>query len=354
MQIQVFESVAALPSAIARQCAFPGVDNFFLSLDWFACLYETALHASVTPRIYCVLDDGEQVVAVLYGATRDGDRTLYSLTNFYTMEFAPVFVGGTGMSVDVVRHLADFLSAERPAWNAVDFRFLVEDAAGNAAVQTALRANGFSVGTFFMYENWSADTTGVDFDAFYAALPSRLRNTIKRREKKLNKAHGTRIEIFTEPGDALQQAIEDYVTVYNKSWKEPEPFPDFTPRLISLTAELGILRLGVLYVDDEPAAAQIWVNSKDGTLIYKLAYDEAFSEFSTGSILSRELFRHAIDVDNVREIDYGVGSENYKKDWMNSVRRLEGMQAYNTRTASGFWRAGQRSATAMVKRLLGR
>ena len=74
--------------------------------------------------------------------------------------------------------------------------------------------------------------------------------------------------------------------------------------------------------------------------------------FSPGSILSRELFRHALDVDRVEEMDYGVGSENYKKDWMSSVRRLEGMQAYNTSTITGLYRSGHRSVQDMVKRIM--
>ncbi|HTH92549.1 hypothetical protein, partial [Mycobacterium sp.] len=50
---------------------------------------------------------------------------------------------------------------------------------------------------------------------------------------------------------------------------------------------------------------------------------------------SKELFRGAIDDDHVHEIDYGVGSESYKKDWMTACRRLEGLEAHNLHTLLG-------------------
>jgi CelD/BcsL family acetyltransferase involved in cellulose biosynthesis len=88
-------------------------------------------------------------------------------------------------------------------------------------------------------------------------------------------------------------------------------------------------------VDGKPAAAQLWINTERTALIYKLSYDEQYRDFGVGSILSKELFRVAIDEDRVSEIDYGVGSEPYKKDWMASVRKIEGTEAYNQRTLMG-------------------
>jgi len=51
----------------------------------------------------------------------------------------------------------------------------------------------------------------------------------------------------------------------------------------------------------------------------------------------------------VREIDYGVGSENYKKDWMNSVREIGGIEAFNTRTAPGLWLAFVQKLKSVLK-----
>jgi CelD/BcsL family acetyltransferase involved in cellulose biosynthesis len=108
--------------------------------------------------------------------------------------------------------------------------------------------------------------------------------------------------------------------------------------------------LGILYVDGAPAASQLWITTAKKALIYKLAYNDSWRDYSVGSILSLEMFRQAIDQDRVEEIDYGVGSEPYKKDWMEDKRRLYGLAAFNLRTASGLVRAGVEKAKLALRR----
>jgi CelD/BcsL family acetyltransferase involved in cellulose biosynthesis len=45
--------------------------------------------------------------------------------------------------------------------------------------------------------------------------------------------------------------------------------------------------------------------------------------------------QHVIDVDRVREIDYLIGDEPYKQDWMSHRRERWGIVAYNPRTLKG-------------------
>ena len=93
-------------------------------------------------------------------------------------------------------------------------------------------------------------------------------------------------------------------------------------------------------------ASQIWLLSGLKAIIYKLAYDEVFKAFSVGSILTNEMAKVILKNDRVEEIDYGIGSEPYKKDWMNDKRTLIGIEGFNTRTAGGIvlcikWRIGR-------------
>ncbi|OYT68433.1 MAG: GNAT family N-acetyltransferase, partial [Chloracidobacterium sp. CP2_5A] len=115
--------------------------------------------------------------------------------------------------------------------------------------------------------------------------------TVARRERKLRRERAVEIRVVRNAGPELDRAVADFVSVYNSSWKQPEPFPAFIPSLAAAAARAGVLRLGVLRVDDQPAAAQLWITTARRAVIYKLAYDERFKEFSVGSILSAELFR---------------------------------------------------------------
>lgn len=156
-----------------------------------------------------------------------------------------------------------------------------------------------------------------------AGRPSRVRNTIARKQRKLEREHGYSIRLFT--GDDLHQGMADYNTVYNASWKARELFGDFVDGLAQRLSGQGWLRLAVLYIAGNPAAAQFWFVSHGKASIFKLAYDESWKRYSPGSILIRYLMEHVIDVDQVEEIDFLTGNDAYKQDWMSERRERWGL-----------------------------
>jgi CelD/BcsL family acetyltransferase involved in cellulose biosynthesis len=102
-----------------------------------------------------------------------------------------------------------------------------------------------------------------------------------------------------------------------------------------LCAERGWLRLGIAYYDDVPVAAQLWIVSHGRAVIYKLAHDEDVARLSVGTVLTAFLMAHVLDVDQVREVDYLIGDDVYKKDWMSHRRERWGIVAYNPRSPAG-------------------
>jgi len=355
VNVVVYESFADLPEKIRKDWSYPAQPEFFLTLDWFSCLHETSLSISSSPRIYAVVDERGETGCLLYCSTTAESRNLTGMTNFYTVQYQPVLAGHPVNRTLAIAQLIKFIANEDRRWHSLRLNFLSEDDIDDFRLQGALHENGFSAHSFFQYENWFINVAGRDFSTYYSERPSQLRNTIKRKERKLRKTNEVRIEILTENNSDLSVAISDYTKIYNNSWKDPEPFPEFTPSLIRTCANLGILRLGLLYIQEQPAAAQLWIVSNSRATIYKLAYDEQFAKTSVGSILSKVLFEHAIDIDHVDEIDYGIGGESYKKDWMDSMRKIVGVQAYNRRTCLGLFRGvSERIATALKKLLRSR
>jgi CelD/BcsL family acetyltransferase involved in cellulose biosynthesis len=120
-----------------------------------------------------------------------------------------------------------------------------------------------------------------------------------------------------------------YYQVYEKSWKAPEPDPMFHRQLAKLGAEKGWLRLGFLFFNDSPIASQLWLTSKKIAYIVKLVYDVDFKKFIPGIILTSEMMKYAIDVDGVEYVDYLIGDESYKKDWMPLRRQRSGIHILN-------------------------
>ncbi len=345
MRVAVYRSFDDLPVDLRPGLSYPSQPDFQLSLGWFRLLFDTSLNGTLTPRIYVATGtSGELRGALFCGVSRA--RHLTSMTNFYTLEYGAS--RDPAVLAEILRHVA----AERPRWHSVRLHLLRTDSGEAGTACAELERSGYSVRRFFQYENWFT-APGPTFEAYFAARPSQVRNTITRKQRKLERTSRVLIRIVRGDSPELEPTLRDWIRIYESSWKRPEPYPEFIPRLAAECARLGILRLGVLFVDDVPAAGQLWIASGSRAIIYKLAYDERYRDLGVGSILSREMFRVAIDEDRVAEIDYGLGSEPYKKDWMSAARELVGLVAHNRRTVPGATALAIEALRGVVKRVRG-
>lgn len=325
MAVHVYTSFESIRGDLRRRLSLRAGIPFFRSLEWFECL---AHHGMDQPALRIYVSNGPELCA-LY--CLQNNKTLLGLSNFYTIDYGPVG------KIDGLNEILGFIAAEKPGWSVLDFRNLHDD--DGAALQVAARRAGYRVYSWQQYANWYLETEGQEFSAYYQRRESKLRNTVERKARKAAREHDLRLEIYPRGGITIEQALAHFQTVYAASWKEPEPFENFMPSLLRLCDAHEIGRIGMATVDRTPAAAQFWIKDGDRSYIYKLAYDEQFGDLSVGSVLSRAMFAHALDSDHVAEIDYGVGDEPYKRDWMSGSRRLGGVVACNTRTLRGLLRS---------------
>jgi Acetyltransferase (GNAT) domain len=347
---KVLTSLADVKARFFDLVSYEAQQDLFRSIEWFECLYEHGLAAPVEPRVYVAADDaapGE--AAFLFCAREPGGAALTSLSNYYTMEFSVVFAPRAQQREALVAAIFQHIAAERPRWRQVNLRSLREDSPVIALVEDGLRRNGFALNRYFQFENYHIDVKNLDFKSYYEARPSRAKNTIRRREKKLRSEHKVSL---VQTDEYAPEHVRDYMKVYDNSWKDGEATPDFIDHLCRLGASLALLRLGLLYVDEIPAAAQIWLKSGPKAIIYKLAYDEKFKDFSVGSILTKEVANFVLSRDRLVELDYGVGSEPYKQEWMDRTRRIVGIEAFNRRSLAGSLGTLRSWARAKAKRLL--
>lgn len=339
-RVRVFDELAT-----AFRQAGPIIDDrrskdLFQTWGWFENLDRHGLD-STRRRVVAVVDlpsEGRAfALPLMVSGANDGARLgaqTQALANYYTSLYGPI--GDEALcTAEALQALLQALRREGLPMGVFDLHPLDLDAPFATAARAALESEGFIVDSYFCFGNWHRPCRGVGFAAFAEMLPSRQRNTIKRARKKLDAAGRCEITVHTSPGPILEEAITDFVRIYNSSWKEPEPFPEFVPGLCRMAAAAGWLRLGVLRLDDKPAAAQLWLVRDGHALIYKLAYDEAFGHLSPGSVLSAEMFRHVLDNDRVDDVDYLTGDDAYKRDWMSNRRERQGLVAYRPTSLSG-------------------
>lgn len=332
-----------LPPACRAAFEAAAERSFFAGLPWLSLLAETTL-AGREPLVYAV--GTWALLAAVPGRLPVAGRRLAALANCYSCEFRPLLAEPVAASAGL---LAQALAAD--AWDMADINSLDVDDPAFPALVGALAGAGFRVQSYFHFGNWYERTTGLDHESYLARLPGRLRNTLRRRERRLAASGRGRFELIAG-ADGLEAAIAAYLAVYRRSWKRPEPYPDFIPRLIRRCAALGCLRLGLLWIDGTAAAAQIWIVWGERATIFKLAHDESFREFSPGSLLTSAMLRQVLDEDRVAEVDFGRGDDAYKRLWLPRRRERWGIAAFNRHTLPGralgmFHLGGQR-----LKRML--
>lgn len=267
---------------------------------------------------------------------------LRALCNYYASQFSPG-VPGADLAA-LVRDLGNV----RPSPATVDLAPMSNaDADGCRA---AFRAGGWLARPYACFGNWTLPCAGLAFDDYMDTRPSQTVNTWTRKAKKFEGRHGNRLQLVTAPAE-VAAAMQAYDAVYARSWKQPEPYPGFVSGWALICAERGWLRLGIAWLGNIPIAAQFWFTLGGRAFIFKLAYDEAYVKLSAGTVLSAFMFRQALDVDRVHEIDYLTGDDAYKKSWMTERRERIGVIACNPRTLRGALRGAYEVAGTLRQQL---
>lgn len=346
VSIQTLDSFAALRNLAPELGSSQSGAEYFCTIEWFETLAQHGLDPAGKLRLLLAEDSrtGTRLCLPLVEG-----KTLTSMSNYYSSLYGPI---GDIREVpfETWRALCRHIRRDASRWPIIDLQPLDASTPFCRDMIAALRAEGYSVDTYYRFGNWYLDVSGRSFDAYRGTLPSRLLHTIERGRRKLDREGDWNLTIHKHPEEDLEQAIADFERVYRQSWKQPEPHPDFIPNLCRAAAARGWLRLGIARLRGAPIAAQLWLVKDGKALIYKLAYDEAQSRFSPGSILSAALMQHAIDVDHVHEVDYLTGDDAYKRDWMSHRRERVGIVAFNLKTIRGLAAAGNHFLRKSIKR----
>ena len=353
MEVAVHSTLEALSNDERSLLVAAADEHYYAGLDWWENLVATALDPGDRLQIYTVgTSTRPRLVLVtrarLVGVGWRSMRSLASLTNFYSCQFSPALGADAGDPEPIFDALVRSIRSQSGSPQVLRFDSLDPHAVGFVGLRAAFDRAGFATQPFFHFGNWyETFAPGEGFEAYWQARPSKLRNTVKRKGKKLDRDTDAVFDLHTDP-KTVAEGIEAYRTIYASSWKDPEPYPDFTEGLIHTAAASGNLRLGVLSVDGVPAAAQLWLLCRGRATIFKLAYDETFRQMSTGSILSAHMLRHVVDV------DYGRGDDPYKAEWLPRRRERWGFLAFDPRSPKGLLGAIRHVGAYRFKRALGK
>jgi len=348
MKTKIHHNISTLPESYSGIFAVAAKQSIFFSRPWFDNFIETVVKKDMQPYTITAIEDGERdepraLFLTQLSIEKKGPFTrnkLCSLSNYYTSLFGPILDYQETNIGELCEKLIEGLLQQNPKLDIIDLNPLEVDAPVHKALKTAFKKKGWITQEYFCFGNWFLPSEGLNIDDYIASRPSKLRNTLKRKKKKFDKEPGSRIEIITNINN-MQEALEAFQSVYEKSWKEPEPYTEFLPGLVETLAKNGLLRLGVAWINDKPAAAQLWIVNDCTASIFKLAYDPEFNKLSVGSLLTLTLMEHVLEKDKVKEVDYLTGDDKYKQDWMSHRRERFGLIAFNPHSAAGLLTAAK-------------
>ncbi len=320
----------------------PANVDVYQSLEWFKNYEKTV--QSTQPglsRFYCIKGSDENGFDIalpcvvrtkntLLGTTRH----VCAMSNYYTPQYQPI-MSGRNLPEGIHGIVQGIIDQEQPCSITLDP--LDPSANLTEELTQAFRFQGWLCVVDVAFVNWF-HRIEQGFEHYFDARSSRVKNTYIRKYKKFKKLSGSRILII-DGTDNLEQYVNYYQQVYDKSWKIKEKYPEFVPNLIRILAVRGELRMGFAFHDNRPIAAHLWIVSNGVASIFKLSYDKQYAEYSPGTLVMYEMMRHVIEVDHVVEVDFLSGDDSYKSDWMSQRRDRIRLTGFNTRTSSGIYGA---------------
>ena len=331
---------------------FAAGPGFQSSRAWFEATVEAALPPGVQ-AIFLLCRDGGRPMAML-PLLQGPQRRVRGLSTVYTCLFQPLMA--PCLTQLEIRRAGAALARYCRRWPVVLLDALDPLWPGLPPLLAGIRDGGLAARPFDHFGNWHQPVAGCTWERYLSARPGRLRETIRRKAKACSRDPRVRIEVVRCP-DGLGPAIAAYEEVYRRSWKAAEAAPGLTRALLPRAAKAGVLRLGVMWVGEQPVAAQYWMvdwTVAGGTaMVLKLAHDDAWRSLSPGTVLTAHMIRRLL-AEGVAELDFGRGDDTYKASWAGLRRPRIGLLLANPRKVGGLMALARHAVGAALRRTRGR
>lgn len=224
------------------------------------------------------------------------------------------YMGPIGTDRDAVAEALARAAAGIDGWTTADLPCLATGSGWPEAIARAAKDAGFEVADERHDVCPRIALTG-GFDAYLAALPSKLRHEIRRKERRLEREAG-RHHIRLSTTATLDADLERFFAMHRASDGPKGKFlhegmAGFFTRVAHSFEQLGWLRLCWLDLGGEPAAGTLAFAARGTWFVYNSVYDHARRDLAPGMVLMGETIRLATE-EGCHTFDMLRGDEAYK------------------------------------------
>jgi CelD/BcsL family acetyltransferase involved in cellulose biosynthesis len=153
------------------------------------------------------------------------------------------------------------------------------------------------------------------WDEYLGLLTSKQRHEVRRKLRRLWEA-GNLEHRCLEVGREVEDYTEIFLKLFSLSWEEKANF--MTPRMQSFfrslaeaMAEIGLLRFGIVELDNQPVSMTMGFDYGDTHYLYNSAYDPQFNHLSVGLLCKVLCIKESIEKGK-KKWDFLKGNETYK------------------------------------------
>lgn len=329
--INAFKELSAVWNDLASR---QGHDTPFLSHEWFMLWMDHFLNDN---KLLILLLCKEDIVLTIapFLVTEETFcsikiRKLQLIGNAYSPVRNFIFRNHDKISKKIyLSHIISYLLTNFRTWDLIDLSPIASDDETFFILQNLIRACRRKYIDQVDLANWYVDKIDYSGDEYLNRRSKKIRSELRRRRTRLEALGDLEFRIIKN-GNEIDKYMDYYYEVYARSWKGKEKIgPTFHRALAKLAAEQGWLRLAFLFLNGVPIASQFRIVFNDACFFLKTAYDCQYRKYGPGIIMLADMIKYVIDVDHVREIDFGPGDEPYKRSWASQKRKMRKIIIFN-------------------------
>jgi CelD/BcsL family acetyltransferase involved in cellulose biosynthesis len=168
------------------------------------------------------------------------------------------------------------------------------------------------------------DLSGDDWDGYLATLKRSDRKEIRRRERRIVEAGGS-YRLITGPAEA-ESGLATMFRLHDARWSERggstlagAEARQQLARFATAAAAHGWLRLWLLEIQGDPAAAELAWSIGGRQVHYQAGFEPKYAGLGVGSCVFAHALREGMSA-GVREADFGMGDAPYKRRFARGER----------------------------------
>jgi len=282
-------------------------DNFFVLPTWLKVWWQT--FAPETKPYFLTGKEGKKVTGIAPLLIKD--RTASIIGSADVCDYVD-FIVALGKESDFFSALLDDLKGRNV--NLLDLGALRPDSAATMFLIDIAGKSGYEVTCEEEDISLERDLPPT-WDEYLQLLNSKQRHEVRRKLRRLAEAGSINYR-FVDKAESVPDFMDVFLKMFVESREDKAEFltghmEAFFKSMVEVMAEAGLLRAGILDLDDKPVAAIIAFDYNDVVYLYNSAYDPNYSSLSVG-VLSKALYIKDSIERGKKRFDFLKGTERYK------------------------------------------